>query len=375
MFQLTDLITICFSLTSPGKFSSKINTIKNCSNEFLKPICSWSESSDVPCNHTFCLHCFNQYGLVSGKSAKASVKSCFLCKTSPILEKEKLDSNAWTEFADEPEEFTPLEELGSSCVACQRLNNVDSSATTVSCNTACDLCQVITKVNEKMSLGQKCETHSDEEVRIYCFDCKSVGCQTCLKYDHFSTHRWENLPDVFDQLKVRLSTEMNFLEEAIQQVNEKETKTNGEYEEILHKLDSKEKDIKEKRKAIHDAVDLHISFFAGRLKNQKVKKSEGFNEVMEEMKFQKSALVTLRDFMQNVITTAEACVLARVTDELIETAKMLHQTPIIDTEENVNDYFPPYDINCFMETDKIIRNIASMLVESVLLLSYIRTEY
>ena len=195
------------------------------------PICTetMEDPKCLPCIHTFCLKCLNQYW--KDKKPGDSVP-CPLCRKEfsiPAGGFSKLAKNHFIEKLLEAQKLSKVTKVDTSCDICLSLKSEEnedivSPATKYSCDCEQHLCQrcakahMITKVTKQhqvlpiaeipqienfMKLEAQCDVHAGENIKIYCMECEVGVCTTCFILEH-NDHKCTDVNKVAEDMKSKI---------------------------------------------------------------------------------------------------------------------------------------------------------------------------
>jgi len=204
-----------------------LNDITEC------PICAQelTEARVLPCIHTFCLKCLQQYT----NSTKPTDKlSCPLCRQRCSIPKDGLQKLPRNYFVEKVLQVKKLAHLMSISVVCDLCTeNRDATIFCINCKkNMCSGCfdyhkkfkanasHKVIGLDEQLKtedllvkLPEKsCEKHSEESIKLYCFECKLAVCMMCFVEEH-SSHKCSDVKMVADDLRKLLDADIAALRE------------------------------------------------------------------------------------------------------------------------------------------------------------------
>ena len=199
--------TNCIVLTRTN-MASKENIIA--SRDILEcSMCkeAFKTSKCLPCIHTFCLECLEQYGKDEKPRGKMPCPLCRQMFKIPAEGFKKLPNNIFIEQI-----LSSIRLLQSASQnkepKCQLCNETESNKYCVECaQSICDRCSVIhgnataTRTHKVVDLQEmeesqvylrsrpvNCDTHKEEQLKLYCYDCSKAICLLCSTVEHRSHH-------------------------------------------------------------------------------------------------------------------------------------------------------------------------------------------
>jgi len=201
--------------------TQKISEITECSiclGTFIKP-------KSLPCIHTFCLECLSN----CGKSAKpGSQMPCPLCRqlfTIPAAGFAAIPNNQFIEHILETEAILAITTQGRElwCEVCDEGNNTVATVYCIECRQhLCQECfsrhkrQQFAKTHSIVTLENRrrpqnitkihksyCTTHNEEQLKLFCYDCKQTVCLMCFAIGH-NGHKCSDISESTETFKKQL---------------------------------------------------------------------------------------------------------------------------------------------------------------------------
>ena len=340
------------------------------------PICTEVivDSKVLPCIHTFCLKCLEQFW--RDKRPGDSVP-CPLCRTAfhiPAGGLSELPRNFFVEKLLEAKRYPLKEPSNETCDICSRLTHkkggMPSPATNycVDCqNHMCEQCanvHLLMKSSEdhhmvegfqEMEVSMKystrqCDQHKDKKIEIYCLDCKTAVCMACFIIKH-NGHKCSDIKDVTEDLRKQIHENLQKINELFIKVNEQ----TGNLERVMEGLgrDTKtiEAQIVRRGDEIKELVDKHVESLIQELNDEKTRNMKELENVKEELLVQKISLESFMRYSQKVLDTATPSDLASSASDLSARANSLAKINIVSIEKLVQVVFTP--ANPIMHLGKI----------------------
>jgi hypothetical protein len=277
-------------MTTKTTIAKQLNDITECS------ICSdpFNDPRSLPCVHTYCLKCIERSG--DGKKPGESVP-CPLCRkefTVPTGGMVGLPKNFFIEKMLNMKRLTSIQSTPGACEACDteetdESENAPATAYCVDCQEKlCDECaryhkkcktarsHRIVKLDEggrlrneeilSKSVPSVCERHEDQNLAIFCRDCKMAICVVCYIGTH-KQHDCSDIKDVVEKFQEQMTADAASLAEGIKQLQEWLTTLEerregfGERvavtrEEILKKSEELQQIIERNTKALLDELEI-----------------------------------------------------------------------------------------------------------------------
>ena len=358
-----------------NNFLERIEDITEC------PICceTFREPRVLPCIHTFCLTCLKEYGKDKNPGDGIACPVCRLVSTLPK-----------TGFAGFPKNFfidKLLEARNASdrrdstkCDVCMCSRKMDGTGGEVNIaskycaecqENMCDPCSQkhlsmkISKLHRMFPLGSlpdelqwkklskvACDQHAGEELKIYCWNCKQVGCLMCFVQLHQS-HKCTDVNQVFDRMKDEIKNDLKDIDQLMLKVGRQFEELKTEQEQYLEKTDKMEKEIKKRGEEIKHLVDEHTDGLIKQLTSKKSQKLKAIETVRGELETQKIRLESFKRYSRVIVDQGVPVEVARCANDLKEKAKDLKNQPAIEIEKHADFVFKPADLSKFETEDSI----------------------
>ena len=313
------------------------------------PICTevFCNPKMMPCFHTFCLKCIEQYGV--GKK-EGEALPCPMCRREfkvPIGGFSKLSSNFFIDrlIAVKSRSLVPIRD--ADCDICMKIGKHGKVVASSFCMTCqenlCDDCCEIHK-SMKMTMGHKlspvgevteamrekleasfCEKHPTKELEFYCQVCKVPICATCSITNHKSHETCEisDTIEVFKKDFMKLLDDVNKIKRSIKGQSRNASE---QIKAVTHNVDTVKEDILKRGDDIKRMVDKQTSVLLEELNLHKTSILENIVSDKEELRMNMMICDNFKQFCTKVVTEADSVELVRVADELktrAEEVKML----------------------------------------------------
>ena len=338
------------------------------------PICTEVivDSKVLPCIHTFCLKCLEQFW----KDKKPGDQvPCPLCRTPfniPEGGLSDLPKNCFVEKLLDAQKVSNTNQSNTTCDICSIAKNEEDGVLPpavkhcVDCeNNMCEQCAKIhlamksSKLHRMVKLGElstrdtslnytlkHCNQHEDEKIKIFCLDCGTAVCQTCFIIKH-NGHKCSDISEVTQGLKDQIRKDIEKTNEIFLKVS----KQSGNLEKVLKEFeyDAKETEAHIIRRGdeIKQLVDKHVQSLLQELNEEKTRKLKEFENVREELQVQKISLESFMKYSQKVLDKAIPSNIACFASELRTRADNLSKMRIVPVGKQVKVSFVPSDLNTF----------------------------
>jgi len=240
------------------------------------PICleMFDNPKSLPCLHTFCLKCLQ--GHFKDKCLGDEVP-CPICRKEFQIPNNGLEDLQHHFFIQQLVDVRKVESSAKTdetpCEVCLEESDEGSekipTATTYCVDCDQKLCDQCSRPHRRMKggahqvkplgveveqeliqlRGSSCDKHKDEQVKLYCYDCKENICLMCSAVKH-RNHNSGEIPEVADIFRLRIDKDGKKIQSAINDAHGQSEETKQVVAEFL----SKAEDIKRKVLATGDEV-------------------------------------------------------------------------------------------------------------------------
>ncbi len=188
-----------------------------CSNPFSDPLL-------LPCLHFFCKSCLD-----TQQSENEGILTCPSCYETTTCQPSQLPRHLRIEREASLLKVQQQTSNETICGSCEGQNKLEAYCE----DCALPICSDCINVHKKMKshnivpFGSEadklmpvvmCSQHSNETIKYYCIDCKTLVCSKCI-IDH-KEHNWERINEAFKREKTELQSLLPKAEEAISPILE-----------------------------------------------------------------------------------------------------------------------------------------------------------
>ena len=343
------------------------------------PICTEVivDSKVLPCIHTFCLKCLEQFW--QNKKPGDQVP-CPLCRTHfniPEGGLSHLPRNYFVEKLLDAQKLSNTDQsIPTTCDICSSLkmegDGVEQPAAQycVDCkDNMCEQCARIhlimksSKLHRVVKLGELskietsknftlklCNQHEDEKIKIYCLDCKTAVCPTCFIIKH-NGHKCSDINEVAGDLKEQIKNDMEKTEILFFKVKEQSGNLEKILKDFVHDTKDTEVQIFRRGDEIKELVDQHVQSLLQDLNEEKRRKLKEFENVREELSIQIISLESFMKYSQEVLDKATPSDIACFAPDLRTRADNLTRMRIVPIGKQVKVSFIPSDLHIFIGED------------------------
>ena len=278
-------------------------------------MCTYTDPKQLPCLHSFCLHCLNGIQRTSGVHGKIT---CPECRRQFQIPGSGNPSELPTNFRiNSLLDVLAIKECSTANVKCGNCNK--RSAQTLYCFQCCSFwCEecilghnIIRTNKEHKTLALKhfqdqdfeavlkrpafCQKkhHEKEELKFFCNGCKVAICNTCAMTLH-DNHGKMLLQAATDARKTQINAMINSLKN-------KALEKRKEVEELLQKSKEVQEQVTEIRNQVQTNVDQMIEII-------QAKKQEVFDAINKQAKVSLESLTQKKHVLENQITTINSAI-------------------------------------------------------------------
>ena len=312
--------------------------------------------------------------------------ACPLCRkefTLPSNGVEDLPKNFFIANFLEMKELSSVESKTSSCEACSgdeeseyEVQNV-ASVYCIECQMKlCKNCErghkaikairlhKLIKIGENVNadmlyqsmLPAGCDEHKKENLKIYCFECKSVICVMCYIELH-SSHKCSDINKVQDDFRRQMTCDGDNIAVGVDKCREMLDNLEKEKNEFVEQVEKTGVEINEKAEQLKQMIDVHKEKLMNELSSMKQKRMKEIESVREEIERQLLSMESYKKYVDEVRQKGTACDVARAASGLHDRAYELLK---FDAVEHTLADLGHADVT-FMSSDFITDDICKSL--------------
>jgi len=316
------------------------------------PLCAddFDDARVLPCVHTFCLKCIQNWSQNKQTGEKVSCPECREEFEIPEGGTAALPKNSFVEkLLDVKKLSTTLSQGDVLCGVCcddEKSGEKVMSNATVYCidcgRNMCDQCcgyhqkfrlsgpHKLIELNSETNMDEllrkfprnTCDKHADKCTEIYCFDCKEAVCMMCYIKSH-NSHRCSDIKEVAEDLAEQmmrnaqsLAAKVTECEKVLENINEDEKK-------FLEKVAETEKLICERAEKLKQMIDVHKQSLLEQLSDSKEKQLKQTISVHEDIERHQIVLENFIRYCNEVKGKGNACDIAKLAGKLNARAEEL----------------------------------------------------
>lgn len=309
----------------------------------------------LPCIHTFCLKCLTETAVKLQKSIGERLP-CPLCRKEFVI---PLDGFSGLQKNFFIEKLAGMKKMVSSsmyrnvpcdgCIADEVSNAPNAEVYCEDCNQ--NLCSSCLKQHMKFKVTRNhtvihvnlteaedlsksfsnnfCGKHKNQELAIFCFDCRLVLCRLCLRKGH-SLHIGSNIAKEADTFRRDISNSAKELFVCFERFQSLRDQLKGETQDFLQTLQRVESEIVQTADDVKELVNYDMKSLLTELKSIKEKRAKEASAADDEIDLQLTILETHLNYCRYITekgSPADICQtvyeLKAKTDEL----KLLNRSP------------------------------------------------
>jgi len=312
--------------------TSEITECSICLGTFIKP-------KSLPCIHTFCLECLSN----CGKTAKpGSQMPCPLCRQLFIIPSAgfaAIPNNQFIEHILETEAILAITTQGCEiwCELCDEDEGNNSVATGYCMECRQNLCQKCSGRHRKSQFAKThnivaledrrrsqnitklhksyCTTHNEEQLKLFCYDCKQTVCLMCFAIGH-NGHKCSDISESTETFRKQLIKDNENMNKAIISTKNELEILNSDTSKHLHQIVIAQQNIAKQcseLKAFIDSQQKQLELELNKLKETRLGQIETRRADLT------SKLVTMQSFVQyskELMEKGSMCDIARSANDL-----------------------------------------------------------
>jgi len=321
-----------------------------------------TDARGLPCIHTFCLKCLQDYAKNKKPGDKVPCPFCREDFTVPEGGLAKLPRNYFVEKVlevkklasrldhDDVECETCSEESNTSdrkavtfctdcsqnmckqCFSCHKKCKATSSHKTVGLNEGHDAEDLLSKFPEN-----RCDKHSDKIIELYCSECKLAVCMMCFVKGH-KTHDCVDVKEVADELSKQLDGDIISLRKTDDECNTLIKTVEDDKKKFKGEIVKARQAVSSEAEKLHSLVNRYKQELLNELSQVEKKQCKKMESIRDDAELHS---VKIRNFIQYGTTLKQkgtACDKAKLVSSLRERATGLGQFDH-DTDYNIKVTF------------------------------------
>jgi len=322
------------------------------------PICTevYTDPRVLPCVHTYCLKCIEAW---SKDKQPGDEVACPLCRKEFTLSSNgvsDLPKNFFVTKFLHMKELSSVESATCPCEACSGDEEIESGVQNVA-SVYCVECQMklcencgrghkaikLTRSHKLITIGENasvetlyrsmlpsyCDQHEDENVKIYCFECKVAICVICYIVLH-NNHKCSEINKVDDDFRKQMTSDVDSVEAGVEKCREMLESVKKEKNDFSEQVAKAEIEIGEKAEQLKQMIDVHKEKLMNELSSMKQNRMKEIESLREEIERQLLSMESYKKYVNEVRQKGAACDIARVASGLHNRADELLMFGVIE---------------------------------------------
>ena len=331
----------------------------------------------LPCFHTFCLKCIEQY---CEKKEEGDALPCPMCRKEfsvPAGGLSKLSVNFFIERLIAVQSASRWNEV-VNCDVCLAVKQctVEALFFCMECQEyMCDPCSTM-HMGMKMSMNHHlsaigdpstmegiknkirrtfCDKHPKEEIKFFCRDCKIPFCMTYFIAKH-NKHECCEIEEIIGEFKRGFKQHSDDVRNLLIIFKQQSDEVDEQLVSFTIRIDTAEKNILDRSEEIKLMVDRHTQALIAKLESHKTHFLKNYQSTKEELQRNMMMCENFVSYCQKAIDEADSVESIRIADELRTRAEELDE---LDPE--LNDLpkiqFHPSDLDVATHLHNIVGNV------------------
>ena len=344
------------------------------------PICTdmFRNLKMLPCFHTFCLKCIEQYGEAKRPGEALPCPMCRREFNVPTGGLSKLNTNVFIDrlIAVQSESNANSDAECDVCVKVGKQGKVVASSFCSTCReNLCDECCKIHK-SMKITAGHKlspvgdvsgamrekfeasfCGKHPTKELEFYCQVCKLPICTKCSIINH-NFHKICEISDTAEEFKTAFLKYSEDVSRFMMNIKKLSEFAKEQGDSFIHTIENVKSDIIRRGNDIKKMIDRHIADLLGELNSHKSLILKNIESDKEGLRMNMMICDNFKQFCTKVVTEADSVEVVRVADEVktrAEEVKLL-SFPELKILPQLK-FFVPSDLDTKTNQENIIGRI------------------
>ena len=195
----------------------------------------------------------------------------------------------------------------------------------------------------KLSENNHCEKHEEEQLKIYCIDCKAVVCTKCFLHCH-TKHGGSYIMEVVAEMKKKVITNIGEINVLSKRVHSELEKLDTEFEHLHAAVVKTEKQILEQGEAVKRWIDTHVQDLISMLRFEKSHGVKMMENIKEDMILQKIRFDSYTNYVREVMQKGTPTYIASMAEELRTGAEDLKGCEVVSMTNPFEVTFKPSDM-------------------------------
>jgi len=335
---------------APRDIRKQLSIIAECS------VCceTFNDPRQLPCIHTYCLKCIGGF---SKDRLPGDEVPCPLCRKNFMIPDGGIGSLPKNFFVQQLVDIASP--LSNKCQGCSVDGSKRSNAKVaiMFCGECFDrLCEScveshrrikVTRTHELVDLSEDgglietlmksktiyCDKHTEEALKLYCFECKEVICMMCFVKLH-KFHECSDLKEVTGEFQQQMTGDIKNMHETVAYCRRLIKGRKGYQLEFNRKLDVTERQICDRVDKLKQLIDTEKANLLKDLSTIRAERNKQMNTVVGEIEQHVSFIESMVTYTEQLRDKGTACDVAQQTNALHIRAGELMKLEIIHHANN-----------------------------------------
>jgi len=327
------------------------------------PICTemYTDPRVLPCVHTYCVKCIREW---SKDKQPGDKLACPLCRKELALPSNGVDDlpkNFYVASFLQMKELISIDSKTSLCEVCSGDKESESEVQNVP-SVYCFECQMklcrkcgeqhkvikgtrshtLSKIGEHTNADvlyqsmppASCDEHTDENLKLYCFECKLAICMMCFATFH-QNHKCNVINTVAGDFRKQMAYDVDNVAAGIVKCREMLESLKKERDKFVEQVEKTGVEISEKAEQLKQMIDVHKEKLMNKLSSFKQTRMKEIESVHEEIGRQLLSMESYKKYVDDVRQKGTACDIARAANGLHDRAEELLKLDV--TERMLTD--------------------------------------
>jgi len=204
-----------------------------------------------------------------------------------------------------------------------------------------------------LRLPTTCETHKDEEIKLFCLECKSAICMVCFAKSH-KTHECSDIDEVSNDHRKQMKNDTDKISELMEKTEGVLPRFEKEQNELANSLSDIESQINMAADKQIAAVERDRAKLLSEAESIRVKRAKQLDMVKQEVEEHMAELGSLKQYSETLLSSGTACDVTRSANSLHSRAEELMTFDVIS---HVDTSLPSLNVSFTSSTLLGIENL------------------
>ena len=185
-----------------------------------------------------------------------------------------------------------------------------------------------------------CEQHKNEEIKLFCQECKVTICMMCFVKSH-KTHECKDIEEVSDKLRSLVVIDMDKVNDSLKKTEELLPRLAKEKNDVVVNIGRIEDLINKKADKLIAAIKHDKAKLLSEVESIKLKRVRQLETVIQELEQHMTMLESFKRYSQTLLSSGTACDVTRSANSLHDRADELIK---FDVNSHVDSSLPPVNV-------------------------------